>query len=137
MESGIHQQDYDFLRDAGVQGIYGPGANVVEAAADMLRLLGHNMPPVGGVRRDAMRYADKPDLPAWARLLLLILIAGGMIFGLGNLFVWFMGPCPAFSSNTTCKWSQARTLWLFPVSQIATVLLIALVVRLLRKWTTR
>ncbi|WP_338468363.1 methylmalonyl-CoA mutase [Novosphingobium sp. ZN18A2] len=43
----IPPQDYDFLRDAGVQGIYGPGSNVVECAADMLRLLGHNMPPVG------------------------------------------------------------------------------------------
>ncbi len=43
----IPPQDYDFLREAGVQGIYGPGTNVVEAAADMLRLLGHNMPPVG------------------------------------------------------------------------------------------
>ncbi|OYX60798.1 MAG: methylmalonyl-CoA mutase [Novosphingobium sp. 32-60-15] len=42
----IPPQDYDFLREAGVQGIYGPGTNVVEAAADMLRLLGHNMPPV-------------------------------------------------------------------------------------------
>jgi methylmalonyl-CoA mutase len=41
-------QDYDFLKNAGVQGIYGPGSNVVECAADMLRLLGHNMPPVGG-----------------------------------------------------------------------------------------
>ena len=43
----IPQKDYDFLRDAGVQGIYGPGSNVVECAADVLRLLGHNMPPVG------------------------------------------------------------------------------------------
>ncbi|MFA6220222.1 MAG: methylmalonyl-CoA mutase [Erythrobacter sp.] len=43
----IPQQDYDFLREAGVQGIYGPGSNVVECAADMLRLLGHNMPPAG------------------------------------------------------------------------------------------
>ena len=32
--------------EAGVQGMYGPGTNVVEAAADMLRLLGHNMPPL-------------------------------------------------------------------------------------------
>lgn len=38
---------YDFLRDAGVQGIYGPGSNVVECAADVLRLLGHNMPLAG------------------------------------------------------------------------------------------
>ena len=43
----IPPKDYDFLRDAGVQGIYGPGTNVVEAAADVLRLLGHNMPPAG------------------------------------------------------------------------------------------
>ncbi|ALE16226.1 Methylmalonyl-CoA mutase [Altererythrobacter epoxidivorans] len=43
----IPQKDYDFLRDAGVQGIYGPGSNVVECAADVLRLLGHNMPPAG------------------------------------------------------------------------------------------
>ena len=43
----IPPQDYDFLREAGVQGIYGPGSNVVECAADVLRLLGHNMPPPG------------------------------------------------------------------------------------------
>ncbi|MCL4674334.1 MAG: methylmalonyl-CoA mutase, partial [Sphingomonadaceae bacterium] len=43
----IPPQDYDFLREAGVQGIYGPGSNVVECGADMLRLLGHNMPPEG------------------------------------------------------------------------------------------
>jgi methylmalonyl-CoA mutase len=43
----IPPQDYDYLRDAGVQGIYGPGSNIVECAADVLRLLGHNMPPVG------------------------------------------------------------------------------------------
>jgi len=42
----IPPQDYEFLREAGVQGIYGPGSNVVECAADMLRLLGHNMPPL-------------------------------------------------------------------------------------------
>jgi len=43
----IPPQDYEFLRNAGVQGIYGPGSNIVECAADVLRLLGHNMPPVG------------------------------------------------------------------------------------------
>ncbi|TDW68187.1 methylmalonyl-CoA mutase [Novosphingobium sp. PhB55] len=43
----IPPQDYEFLRNAGVQGIYGPGTNVVECAADVLRLLGHNMPPLG------------------------------------------------------------------------------------------
>ena len=43
----IPAKDYEFLREAGVQGIYGPGSNVIECAADMLRLLGHNMPPAG------------------------------------------------------------------------------------------
>jgi methylmalonyl-CoA mutase len=43
----IPPQDYEFLRNAGVVGIYGPGSNIVECAADVLRLLGHNMPPVG------------------------------------------------------------------------------------------
>jgi methylmalonyl-CoA mutase len=44
---GIPPQDYDNLRDAGLHGIYGPGSNIVKCAADVLRLLGHNMPPVG------------------------------------------------------------------------------------------
>jgi methylmalonyl-CoA mutase cobalamin-binding subunit len=42
----IPLQDYDFFRDAGVQGIYRSGSNVVECAADVLHLLGHNMPLV-------------------------------------------------------------------------------------------
>lgn len=37
--------DYEFLRAAGVSGIYGPGSNIVDCAADVLRMLGHNMPP--------------------------------------------------------------------------------------------
>ncbi|MEO6041995.1 MAG: methylmalonyl-CoA mutase, partial [Croceibacterium sp.] len=41
----IPPQDYEFLREAGVQGIYGPGSNVLDCAADVLRLLGHNQPP--------------------------------------------------------------------------------------------
>ncbi|KWV92766.1 methylmalonyl-CoA mutase [Erythrobacter sp. YT30] len=49
----IPPQDYDFLREAGVQGIYGPGSNVVECAADILTLLGHNMPPLDSVMDEA------------------------------------------------------------------------------------
>lgn len=41
----IPAQDYDFLREAGVQAIFGPGTNLIKAAEDVLRLLGHNMPP--------------------------------------------------------------------------------------------
>jgi methylmalonyl-CoA mutase len=42
----IPPQDYDMLRDAGVQAIFGPGTNLVDAAGEVLRLLGHNMPPL-------------------------------------------------------------------------------------------
>ncbi|HET9428868.1 MAG TPA: methylmalonyl-CoA mutase [Allosphingosinicella sp.] len=42
----IPAQDYDMLREAGVQAIFGPGTNLVEAAGEVLRLLGHNMPPI-------------------------------------------------------------------------------------------
>jgi methylmalonyl-CoA mutase len=47
----IPPADYEFLRAAGVQGIYGPGSNIVECAAGVLALLGHNMPPPEGARR--------------------------------------------------------------------------------------
>jgi len=40
----IPAQDYEALRAAGVQGIYGPGTNVLDSVEDVLRLLGHNMP---------------------------------------------------------------------------------------------
>jgi len=43
----IPAQDYAFLRDVGVQAIFGPGTNLVEAAGEVLRLLGHNLPPEG------------------------------------------------------------------------------------------
>ena len=41
----IPAQDYQALRDAGVQAIFGPGTNLIQAAEDVLKLLGHNMGP--------------------------------------------------------------------------------------------
>jgi methylmalonyl-CoA mutase len=38
--------DYDMLREAGVQAIFGPGTNLVDAAGEVLKLLGHNLPPL-------------------------------------------------------------------------------------------
>ncbi len=35
----IPQQDYDFLKGAGVKAIFGPGTNIPEAAQDILRLI--------------------------------------------------------------------------------------------------
>ncbi|WP_265530613.1 methylmalonyl-CoA mutase [Sphingomicrobium marinum] len=41
----IPPQDYQFLREKGVQAIFGPGTNLADAADEVLRLLGHNKPP--------------------------------------------------------------------------------------------
>ena len=41
----IPPRDYDMLREAGVQAIFGPGTNLVDAAGEVLTLLGHNFPP--------------------------------------------------------------------------------------------
>jgi len=42
----IPPQDYALLRAAGVQAIFGPGTNLADAADEVLRLLGHNSPPL-------------------------------------------------------------------------------------------
>ena len=42
----IPPQDYVMLREAGVQAIFGPGTNLADAADEVLRLLGHNKPPM-------------------------------------------------------------------------------------------
>jgi methylmalonyl-CoA mutase len=42
----IPAQDYAMLRAAGVQAIFGPGTNLADAADEVLRLLGHNKPPI-------------------------------------------------------------------------------------------
>jgi len=42
----IPPQDYAMLRAAGVQAIFGPGTNLADAADELLRLLGHNKPPI-------------------------------------------------------------------------------------------
>jgi methylmalonyl-CoA mutase len=42
----IPAQDYEMLREAGVQAIFGPGTNLVDAAGEVLKLLGHNLPPL-------------------------------------------------------------------------------------------
>ena len=40
----IPAKDHAFLRRTGVRAIFGPGTNLVDAAAEVLRLLGHNLP---------------------------------------------------------------------------------------------
>jgi methylmalonyl-CoA mutase len=42
----IPAQDYAMLRASGVQAIFGPGTNLADAADEVLRLLGHNRPPL-------------------------------------------------------------------------------------------
>jgi methylmalonyl-CoA mutase len=43
----IPVQDHDYLRGHGVQAVFGPGTNLLWAAGEVLRLLGHNMPADG------------------------------------------------------------------------------------------
>jgi methylmalonyl-CoA mutase len=38
--------DHALLRAAGSRAIFGPGTNLADAADDILRLLGHNRPPL-------------------------------------------------------------------------------------------
>ncbi len=61
--------------------------------------------------------------PWWFHGLVILYIAAAMIWGLGNLFVYMMGPCPAFSSNTVCEWSSLKSFWHFPGSQILSICL--------------
>jgi methylmalonyl-CoA mutase len=49
----IPAQDYQALYDAGVSAIFGPGTNLADAAAEVLKLLGHNMPPEGAEKEKA------------------------------------------------------------------------------------
>jgi methylmalonyl-CoA mutase len=48
----IPAQDYQALYDAGVSAIFGPGTNLADAAAEVLKLLGHNMPPEGAEQKE-------------------------------------------------------------------------------------
>jgi hypothetical protein len=80
-----------------------------------------------------MSSFDHPEMPRWAHAGCLIYALAGSLFCLGNFFVWWMGPCPAFSSNTNCSWSQARELWYFPISQLTFVTVGILMLRLFRK----
>ncbi|VAV89187.1 Methylmalonyl-CoA mutase / B12 binding domain of Methylmalonyl-CoA mutase [hydrothermal vent metagenome] len=45
----IPAQDYDFLYDAGVAAIFGPGTNIPQAAARVLEVLGKRGSPISGV----------------------------------------------------------------------------------------
>jgi hypothetical protein len=48
----------------------------------------------------------------WFSVLLAIL------WSLGNGWVALMGPCPAFSSNTDCVWTESEEKWFWPHSQL-------------------
>jgi hypothetical protein len=58
------------------------------------------------------------SVPVWVQIVSIGYLLIGSFLSVGNLFVWFMGPCPAFSSNTECHWSSGYTFWLFPGSQL-------------------
>jgi hypothetical protein len=57
----------------------------------------------------------------WVKLGLAFYAFVGLLYSLGGMFVRYMGPCPAFSSNTDCYWSPAKEMWLFPGSQLTVI----------------
>ena len=73
------------------------------------------------------------EAPRWARAGCLVYLLFGTFWCLGNMFVWSMGPCPAFSSNTVCEWSTFKTFWYFPGSQIVFVFIGLVLLKTLNK----
>lgn len=73
--------------------------------------------------------------PAWVPFGCCTYMILGLLFCLWSGFVRWMGPCPAFSSNTNCHWSRAYELWLFPVPQAAYLTIgILLMIFVKRRW---
>ncbi|WP_156140978.1 hypothetical protein [Sphingomonas sp. 37zxx] len=66
---------------------------------------------------------ERPEISGYAFAGCAVYGILGTLWCLGNVFVRWMGPCPAFSSKTDCYWSEAHKLWLFPASQIAFVVI--------------
>ncbi|WP_230292780.1 hypothetical protein [Croceicoccus sp. Ery5] len=74
-----------------------------------------------------------PTLPLWAKAIVALLILAAIAWSLGHLFVWQMGICPAFSSNTACEWSTMEKFWHFPGSQLTALTVVVGSIALLRK----
>ncbi|MBD3734513.1 MAG: hypothetical protein IE934_17595 [Sphingopyxis sp.] len=74
----------------------------------------------------------KPAITGLVQAGCLIYMILGSLWCIGNLWVWFIGPCPAFSSNTECNWSRGYVLWLFPFSQLAFLMFGYLLLRIAR-----
>ena len=60
----IPQQDYEFLRDAGVKAIFGPGTNIPQAARDILALIRSSRPRSEIGRMPGMTGTSMPTSPA-------------------------------------------------------------------------
>jgi hypothetical protein len=70
-----------------------------------------------------------------ARLGCALYLMFGGFYAIGGMYVRFMGPCPAFSSNTNCYWSPEQRFWIFPGSQIAIFAVGILLARYVRRST--
>ena len=54
----------------------------------------------------------------WMHAIFWFSVSLAVIWSLGNGWVSLMGPCPAFSSNTDCVWTEAEENWFWPYSQL-------------------
>jgi hypothetical protein len=84
-----------------------------------------------------MSTQNHPRTPTWARAIFFTYLIIGALYSLLGLFVWFMGPCPAFSSNANCYWSPLRTYWIFPGQQIAFLISCYILLKTLRRLTAK
>lgn len=66
-------------------------------------------------------------------MIMFVITLFAIAWSLGHLFVWWMGPCPAFSSNQVCEWSSIKQFWHFPGAQLAAVAFVVASNMLLRK----
>ena len=121
----IPPQDYDFLKKAGVQGIYGPGTNVVEAVADVLRLARPQYAACRG--RDGMSFSDPDSIGGRQKAFLWGLLVLAFVALPAGWLVWGLSSCPAFASANCVPPAKLAQWMMFPgVSIILLVLFFAL-----------
>ncbi len=80
-------------------------------------------------------HKNQNVLPIWVQIMSIGYLLIGSFVCIVNPFVWSMGPCPAFSSNTGCHWSGGYAFWLFPGSQLTFVMTTAAtLISIKRRW---
>ena len=97
----IPAQDYDMLREAGVQAIFGPGTNLVEAAGEVLKLLGHNLPPLEEAAAECGSGASH-------LLFAVAFLAWGACVAIALGIAGSAGPLARIAATVIARWGAGR-----------------------------